>query len=446
MRTRRRFLQQLALAAASPIAPRLVTSAFASSGPDASVAAAHLQIAAAPADSLVEFVSVQTHMNWGGTVWEGEAWRPLLGDLGVRYTRSILTTRLARDHIVALHRDFGIRSSSTFNVINKDGTFDLTKTLDALAYLRDQVGVERIYAVEGPNEYTHKYKSGDWSQRLRDYQAFLYGSVKSDPQLSKTDVLAPTIWKRIVEDYLAIGDINDRADYGNLHLYNGGRNPSLFNRDESDESIDLAIADAQVMTPGKRICITETGFNVADEINLTRWTVPAEVAAKYTLRNVAELFARRDRIKQVNIYALIDSAHTDDHYGLVDVNLTPRPAYYALRNLLRLVADPGPEFEPDFLAWHMEPEDPTVRSIQLQKRDGRFMLLLWQDVESYSRAATTAIEVPPVAVAIDFGGKRIASLTQYTPTLSASAVQTKVGVTNVSLSVPDHLQVLEIVE
>jgi hypothetical protein len=399
-------------------------------------------LVSAPADSFVDFISVQTHLNWRDTVWGQPAWRPLLGDLGVRHTRSALGNRVAREHLLALHGDYGIRSSATFNAINDDGSFKLDATLRILESLRDKVGAEKIYAIEGPNEYTHRHKTEGWADRIRDYQEFLYNTVKSDAGLGGIDVLAPTIWKRIIEDYQAIGDMAAYADYGNLHLYNAGRRPSIFNRDEAETPIDVAIREAQIVVPNKPICVTETGFNVAEGAAPSKWTVPHDIAAKYILRGLAEWFLRRDLVKRVNIYSLIDDEHKDDHFGLLDASLTPRPAYLALRNLIKLLADPGPSFAPGSLSCRIEADDPNLRWLALQKRDKRFMLMLWLDANSYDREAAAAVEVASCPVTVDFG-RSIASLTVYTPTISDAKLQELAAASNIKLEVPDHLMIVE---
>jgi hypothetical protein len=401
------------------------------------------ELVSVPADNLVEFISVQTHLNWRNTVWENAAWRKLLGELGVRYTRSALGNRLAREHLDSVFGDYGIRSSATFNAINEDGTFDIGKTDDMLAFLKDKVGPEKISAVEGPNEYTRKHKHGDWVERLRTYQQYLHNAVKSDPALKHIDVLAPTIWKRVIADYEAIGDLGESADFGNLHLYNGGRKPSLFNRNERDEPIDAAIADARIVVPGKPIWITETGFNVAGGDDATRWTVPADIAAKYTLRNIGELFLRRDVVRRINIYSLIDDEHKDDHFGLLDASLSPRPAYSALKNLIGLFKDPGPALPPAPLSIEIASSTPDVKKLLFQKRDGRFLLMLWQDAESFDRATAAAVAIDPLPVAISFG-RKIGTVRTFFPTFGETVQGEISNVSDATFEVPDHVCVLEL--
>lgn len=398
--------------------------------------------AAVMADSLIEFLSVQTHLNWRNTVWDQDAWRPLLGNLGVRYTRSTIGNRMAREHLEALHRDYGIRSSATFNAIAEDGAFELDKTTKILDFLRDRIGAEKLYAIEGPNEYTHRHKTEGWAQRVRDYQEFLHNSVRSDAALKDLEVMAPTIWKRIVADYESMGDLSAFADFGNLHLYNAGRRPSRFNRNESDEPIDVAISEAQIVVPGKPICVTEAGFNVAANGAPTRWTVPADVAAKYSLRLLAELFLRREQVHRANLYSLIDDEHKDDHYGLLDAKLQPRPAYHALQNLIALLADPGPAFTPAPLTFALRSSSANIHSVLFQKRNGHHLLMVWQDAESYDRRNASAIKVDPAPAVLDLGG-RSANIRTYMP-LESGSVLNETTAASIELAIPDHLLIVEV--
>jgi hypothetical protein len=62
-------------------------------------------VEAALCDSFVEFVGINAHANWVGTVWETRAqeWRAALGELGVRYVRTdIARVAAARDTLISL--------------------------------------------------------------------------------------------------------------------------------------------------------------------------------------------------------------------------------------------------------------------------------------------------------------------------------------------------------
>jgi hypothetical protein len=148
-------------------------------------------------------------------------------------------------------------------------------------------------------------------------------------------------------------------------------------------------------------------------------------------------------VRRTNIYSLIDDEHRNVHHGLLDAGLNPRPAYRALRNLIGLLADPGPEFAPDALAFKIEDGDENLRSLVLQKRDKRFILMLWLDAASYDRQATAAVAVSPRPVTVDFG-RSIASLKIYTPTVSDAMIAEQTAVSNIKLDVPDHVMLVEI--
>lgn len=438
MITRRNLLKASIASLGLPI-----LSGMLSAHGDAQSAGTQADQPVAQADSLAEFISVQTHLNWRWTVWSNAPWRPLLGDLGVRYTRSGLGNDSARDHMIALHEQYGIRSIAVLNQVNRDGSFDLEKTRKVLSLIRDEIGTDKVYAIEGPNEYTRKHKSGGWAERLSDYQAFLHDAIESDADLRPLELLAPTVWKREVAAYEELAMARPPADYGNLHLYNGGRRPSLFERNGAEQSVDLAISDAQMVVPGRPIHVTETGFNIASEAPPTKWTIPPEVAAKYTLRIVSELFLRRDLVKRVNLYSLIDDEHSSQHHGLLSADLSPRPAYFAVRNFIRLVSDPGPAFTPGPLPYRILTDNPAIRSVPLQKRNGRFLLLIWQDVDSYDRAAEEAKAVPPSNIQVEFG-RSVGSVAVYAPTISDAVVQELRGASVLSLDIPDHVLVVEV--
>ena len=398
--------------------------------------------ASAHADALVEFISVQAQVNRGNPVWDRPEWRPLLGALGVRYIRGNLAGKRARDHMRALNAQYGIRAGTLVTSIRDDGSFDFDKAAAIVDFMREKIGPGVIRAFEGPNEYTKNHKTGDWAGRLRDYQEFLFQRIRNDPALKAIPLLAPTIWRREVEDYRAIVPLGRFCDHGNLHLYSGGRRPSRFGSEGKEASIDRAIDDAQLVAPDKRICITETGFRTAGSRS-TAWDLPPEVVAKYTLRNIAEMFLRRRDVAWMNIYTLMDYS-TGSDYGLLDAELTPRPVYFALRNLIRIAADPGQAITvDDRIPFRLHADSPQLRSLALHKHDGRRLLLLWHDADSYDRRTRKPVRITPQAAMVDFGDRRIGSLRLYMPTRSDMPMEERSGITSARLQVSDDLLIAE---
>lgn len=435
MLTRRNFLRTILATGLAP--PFVRASAALSAGGEVGAFGSSTH-----SDELVDFISVQAQMNRGHPVWSRQGWRPLLGELGIRHVRSNLASKRARDHLSILHAEYGIRACGMVTSIEDDGSFDFGKTKEIIAFMRDEIGPEKIRAIEGPNEYTRRYKSPGWPNRLRDYQEFIFGTIKSDPMLKTLPVLAPTIWRRVVEDYRAVSVLGSFCDYGNLHLYSGGRRPSRFERYGKDEAVDLAISDAQIATPGKRICITETGFRITDE-SPTASNLPPAIAAKYTLRNVAELFIRRENVAWMSLYTLMDYSGDSD-YGIVSKDLRPRHPYVALRNFISIVADPGPARSgQDEIAYQLHASSPDIRWARFHKRDGRQLLILWRDVDSYDRATRRVVEHRPQPAFLDFGDRKIDFLRVHAPTLSDTPVEEHKAITSIELQVPDDVLIVE---
>jgi hypothetical protein len=87
------------------------------------------------------------------------------------------------------------------------------------------------------------------------------------------------------------------------------------------------------------------------------------VQARYIPRLCCEYF--RLGIKRTYIYELIDEFHDENkenpesHYGLIRRDLTPRPAYTALKSLLDLLEDTREEFTPRTLDYEMSVTGPN---------------------------------------------------------------------------------------
>jgi hypothetical protein len=107
-------------------------------------------------------------------------------------------------------------------------------------------------------------------------------------------------------------------------------------------------------------------------------------------------------------YELIDEFDDPDltnpeaNFGLLHRDLTPKPAYTAMQNLLGLLADPGSSsFEPGSLAIEADglPAG-EARYVLTQKRNGQFVLLLWRDVSIWDPVEQERVGVAPADVTL----------------------------------------------
>lgn len=106
----------------------------------------------------------------------------------------------------------------------------------------------------------------NWPQRVWDIQEYLYNYVRGRSAWAHVLVIAPSLWRRKVIDYQALGDLSSIADIGHLHYYQGNRRPSRYNKTENgsgDDPMEDAITDCQIYCEDNPVYIGESGFDLA---------------------------------------------------------------------------------------------------------------------------------------------------------------------------------------
>ena len=88
-------------------------------------------------------------------------------------------------------------------------------------------------------------------------------------------------------------------------------------------------------------------------------------------------------------YELVDIQSDHTQYGLLTADLTPRPAYTAMANLLNLLIDPGPVFALSSLDFTLDGATTNVDHLLMQKRDGSFWLALWIESQETTTRSTS---------------------------------------------------------
>ena len=138
----------------------------------------------------------------------------------------------------------------------------------------------------------------------------------------------------------------------------------------------------------------------------------------------------------------MNQADAESNYGLLHNDGSPKPAYTAIKNLLSLLADPGSSYSPGSLNFSLSGTTGTIRQSLFQKRDGRFYLVLWNDVQTYDVQAKQDRSNAPVPVTVTFGTAH--NLSVYQPYTQSAALSTSSNATSVVVNVPDHPLVIEI--
>ena len=108
-----------------------------------------------------------------------------------------------------------------------------------------------------------------------------------------------------------------------------------------------------------------------------------------------------------------------------------------------------PDFEPSSLKYTLEGDNTDIKHLLLQKSDGTFYLLIWQEVYVYDDRQDRDIVNPDRPIELKLEGEVIEKANKYllynetNPSAELAPLETWTDVTSLSLSVPDHILVLE---
>jgi hypothetical protein len=383
---------------------------------------ANAAVQARQADAFVDSIGVGVHLAYSDTPYVSEfaLAQQRLEELGVRHVRDDLYPARG-DQYGRLEALAAAGIGSTLILGSPaNGSAGLEGLLAVAA------GLDGVEALEGPNEYSTMGGDPNWIANLRSYQQELYVKAKADPQLAALPVVGPSI---VHGDQDELGDVSASLDRGNIHSYPQGDPP---------DKLGSAIKQAELNSAQKPIWATETGYHDALAWTGENRPVPEDVAATYMPRLFFEYW--RWGIERTYSYELLDefpNAAGDDaesHFGLLRNDLSPKPAFAALRNTIAILADPGARFAPAALEYTLSEggvplagaESPGLHKVLLQKRDGSFYLALWRTTSVWDADGGAPIAAPsaPVELTTD---PPPGSVSVYRPNGGAGPVATSVA-------------------
>ena len=392
---------------------------------------------AAQADQLVDSIGVNVHMWFPGT--------PYVTSYSTVKTK-IVASRLRhiRDMMAIDRGPMPAWKELATNGIKTGYVFTPEWAPSMSAYTNYIITNNLLGTVdyfEGPNEYDANASSNpNWVSVLTNFQASLYATVKGSSMMSAYPVLAPSFLINHAADRTAVSDISAWCDYGNCHPYPGGYLPSVAQTTNE-------IAACAINTGTKPIYVTETGYHNATNGPYDGNNPASEAAtALYLPRLYFDSFSRG--IVRTYWYEFVESQtdggamnNAEAHFGLVRYDLSEKPAYTALTNLIAIMQDPGNAFVISNLNYSLS--GAPVKSVLFQKRDGSFYLALWQEVSVWNTTTRTDITLPStnVTVTLPHG---VFNVQSFSPTVSAGVHQTWTGVSNVTLSLQGEVKILKI--
>ena len=162
---------------------------------------------------------------------------------------------------------------------------------------------------------------------------------------------------------------------------------------------------------------------------------------------IAEYFNRG--IDRTYIYEFAnqgpDTTDREQNFGLLHFDLTEKPAFTAMKNLIDLVEEPNAAaFTPGSLDYTLTSSASlsALHHTLLQKSDGKFYLMLWQEVRVYNASTNSDIidaprHNPPPQ-------HRITHARLFLPNNSSNPTSTFDSPTTINLSIPDQMLVIEL--
>lgn len=358
-----------------------------------------------------------------------------------------------------LHRQTGVRFS--WGLVS--GGTDLKRLIETA---RPLAAADALLAFEGNNEpnnwgVTYQGEQGggkapSWLA-VAKLQRDLYEAVKSDPLLKKYPVWSITENGAELDNvglqFLVIpegaGTLMPEgtryADYANVHNYTYHPNSPKPADNKTWNAADPTSAckvDGLYGNYGVTWAKKYQGYSETQLLTLPRVTTETGSAVDgpitEDLQAVNLLSIYLDQFKRgcsyTSVYLLRD--RTDEggnqSFGFFKPDYTPRKAAIYLHNLTTILADHGSVSTPGQLAYSIPDQPATVHDLLLQKSDGRFELIVWNERVTGSDSVT-----------IDLGGTH-ASVIVYDPTTGTEPIQTQQNVHALTLTLSDHPVVLEL--
>jgi len=429
------------------------------------------------ADSFVDSMGVCTHLRYTWSAYNvsgPEVANPYLNSefwlksLGIRHIRDGAFEPNVNDEIRHIYDLYGIRDTLVFEPSpvkpGQPRAWDVPMLMDDLKYHATPQAVE---AIEGPNESDndknfvyplppaggHGFPSG-----TKEAVASVYQALKSDPATRRIAVVAASTGRPGSQAQEAPFN---KFDFEVMHSYNWDRTGPMSAR------LGLAfwMSDADSLVgpgnPTKPIYATETGYQ---SVASTVYGVDEQAQSKYLPRIYAEYF--RAHVVRTCIYELIDD--NGDHYGLIENDgndgkgtwkLTPKPSYFAVRNLISVLGEAHwnqathqwnkRPFAPGRLDYTIASPSKNVHHLLLQKSNGDFYLLLWNETDSFDPKTNTDIDNRPAPISLVLKTPVVSSVS-WTQTSSGTSVTAPVSVKGapgnqiISLDVPDSVMIVRL--
>lgn len=386
---------------------------------------------AVQSDQFVDSAGINVHLHYTDTLYYSQysAIKSRLVQLGIRHVRDgLIDTSLQAYY--DRHNELGSLGIGSIYIAVKGANKDVLKNYPSKMS-------QSFEGYENLNEYD---ATGDsvWSSTLKTNVASVYSAARSGVSPSSI-VIAPSLVQ--VDSFSQLGNMSSYVDRGNMHNYFGGHNPGnpgWWGAGYSNYgSIAFALGMEAIVAPSKAVITTETGYTNDPSVGAY---VPEDVSATYFPRLFLEQW--RAGVQRTYLYELLSVGGED--YGLLRKDGAAKPGFWAVANLLKLLADPGSSFPTSKLDFTLTGGDSNTHHLLMQKRDGTFYLAIWNEASGYDvdHKVYTPVASQRVTLYIPHS---VGSMNKYQWDSSGNVATQALGSSqSQTLTVTDKLQILEI--
>ncbi|WP_321920385.1 calcium-binding protein [Paraburkholderia tropica] len=396
-------------------------------------------VRAMPTSDFIDSLAVNTHVNYtDGAYVNVHNIADDLNWLGIRHVRDIVPNGSPPfDNYVYLARR-GVK----FNFLVRT---NIDESIAQAVALNTAVPGS-VAAIEGFNEIDNfpvTYNGLKGAAAGLASQRDIYSRVQTTPALAGVRVYDVTGY-----DPKGVDTRTSSADYSNTHVYpQNGEQPS-YNAN-GDHWLPAALGSVKKFE--LPVVVTEFGYFSMPQSGWYMLGVDEPTQAKGVLNGYMDAAAAG--VKRLFVYELLDqkpdpqNKNAEMHYGMFRNDNSPKVVAHTIRNLTTILNTNTPHrtraAARDTLAYTLSGMPVSAYSLLLKKKDGRFVLALWNETPIWDRAKGTPLVSPPVPVQVGLGANA-RRVDVYDPMVSAEPLAAHRNEGQISVDVPDHPILLEI--
>jgi hypothetical protein len=356
-----------------------------------------------PTEDLVDYWGVMVHFVYSSYISKGlDTISGLIRDAGIRWVRDSFARASSRTQMRTLMETYGFK---VLNIMSpQDGSY--AKSTPQLFHdrIRDELGVQNVVGIEGWNEpggFTGYTAGSTLAQQVTQWQTWIWEVFRQESTVTTgLPIIGPSLADSNSATKWGAINLTAVADASNIHDYPGG------SYEMTDAQFTKWINNGNLMVNTNHRWTTETGMTTGT-VNGGYVGTDQEGQALAIARVQWEHFRRGwdmsstyEMVSQNN-----DPTDFESNFGLLNFDLTPRPAYMVVKNTLTMLADPGASYTPTPLAMNIT-GDANTRYVVLSKRDGSYWLAVWQQVQIWNATTRTVSPTVTVPTALTFDRSR----------------------------------------